>query len=81
MSQKNACTAKSFSRLAATQLVEAGVSIVGSCLARNWKSTEKSREHACHSTIVTESRMSMLNGRKRSVDDADYSDAVFTPAK
>ena len=33
------------------------------------------------STIATESRISMLDGRKRSVEDADYCDAIVTPTK
>ena len=72
--KKNAHTAKSFRRSAATQLVEAGVSIVGLCEAGNWKSLDAAREHTEHSTVATKSRMSMLDGRKRSVEDADCTD-------
>jgi len=74
-------TAKSFRRSAATQLVEAGISIVGLCEAGNWKSTETAREYTEHSTISTENRMNMLDGKKRSVEDTECTDAAISPFK
>ena len=50
------------------------MSIVGSCEARNWKSLDAARECTERSTVATESRMSMLDGRKRSVEDVDCAD-------
>ena len=70
-----------FHRLAATQLAEAGVSIVGLCEAGNWKSTEIARDHTEHSTIATESRIGTLDSRKRSIEDADNSNDIAAPAK
>ena len=63
--KENNYAAKSFRRSAATQLVEAGMSVAGLLEAGNWKSTETAREHAEHSNISTETRMEMLDGNKR----------------
>ena len=46
-----------------------------------WKSMEAAREHTEHSAVATQSRMSMLDGRKRSVEDADCTDGDVTPSK
>ena len=65
----NKFTAKSFRRSAATQLVEAGISIVGLCEAGNWKSVSTAREYTEYSTVATDARMSMLDGNKRPNDE------------
>ena len=72
-------TAKSFRRSGATQLVEAGVSIMGLCEAGNWKSASTAREYVEHSTVAVSSRMDMLDGGKRS--NSEHNDNVVAPNK
>ena len=69
-------TAESFRRLATTQLVEAGMYIVGLCESGNWCSTEIATEYTEHSTIFTGNHMSMLDGKKRSANENDDDDNV-----
>ena len=62
---------KLFHRLAAMQLVEASISIVGLCEAGNWKSISTTHEYTEYSTITTEVYMNMLDGKKRANDELD----------
>ena len=55
-------TAKSFRRSAATQLAEAGISVVGLQMAGNWKSTTTAMEYMEHSNKSCNNRMNMLDG-------------------
>ena len=69
-------TGKSFRRSVCTQLVEAGISVIGLCEAGNWKSLNTTWKYAEHSNKSAASRMDMLDGNKREL--TDYTDL---PAK
>ena len=72
-------TAKSFRRSAATQLAEAGMSVVGLQMAGNWKSTTTALEHMEHSNKSCNYRVNMLDGedmesplkKKKCINDAN----------
>ena len=57
-------TEKSFHRSAATQLIEAGISIVNLYEASNQKSVSTARKYTEHSIIATEAYMNILDGKK-----------------
>ena len=74
-------TAKSFCRLACTQLIEASISIISFCEAGNWKSAETAQEYTEYSVISTENRISMLDGKKRFAEKSEHADIVRAPSK
>ena len=62
-------TGKSFCHSVCTQLVEASISVIGLCEARNWKNINIAQEYSEHSNKLAASYIDMLDGNKYKLND------------
>ena len=61
------------------QIIEVDVSIVGLCEVGKSRNAKIAREHADHSNVSTETRVPMLDGKKKSANETDREEN--TPTK